>query len=272
MLVTRPAHQAQTLCDMINHAGGQALALPVIEIVPLDLSASAEQKIKQIAAIDYAVFISPNAVQYGLKRILAHGKIPDKLKLVSIGRASAQKLQQLSGRPADIVPQGQYNSETLLAHKALQSHSVRDKKILIFRGTDGRELLADVLRERGADVSYAPVYQRVLPHYSEQCFMQIWSARADIITLTSNEGLNNLIHLCHKHLSNEQLEQLWQCPLVVVTDKMRQTAQTAGFKNNILIAHKASNEALLEAVERWLEEKGLQEKGLSEQESRKKLI
>ncbi len=256
ILVTRPAHQAHTLCAMISNAGGQALMLPVIEIVPLDLSVSAEQEIKQIAAFDYAVFISPNAVQYGIKKILAHAKIPDKLKLVTIGRASAQKLQQLSGRPADIVPQGQYNSETLLAHKALQSNSIRDKKILIFRGTDGRELLAKVLRERGADVSYTAVYQRTLPQYSEQDFMQIWSARPDIITLTSNEGLNNLIHICHKHLSNEQLEQLWQYPLVVVTDKMRQTAQAAGFNNSILIAHKASNEALLEAVKRCLSEQG----------------
>ncbi len=250
VLVSRPSHQAQTLCDMITQHGGQALRLPVIEIVPLKNPLQA--LIKNLDSYDFAVFISPNAVQFGLQAILAQGKIPDKLKLVTIGQASAGKLQVLSGRKADIVPQGQYNSETLLAHSELQRNKVKQKKVIIFRGNGGRELLADKLRKRGAEVTYAEVYQRVLPEYSNTEFIRIWSQQADIITLTSNEALSNLLTLCQQHLDKAQLQHLWQKSLVVVTEKMSCAARNAGFKGGILIAEKASDKALLDTVLKWL--------------------
>ncbi len=250
VLVSRPAHQAQTLCDMITQHGGRPLRLPVIEIVPLNHSLQA--LIKKLDSYDFAVFISPNAVRFGLQAILARGKIPDKLKLVTIGQASARKLLVLSGRKADIVPQGQYNSETLLAHSELQQDKVKQKKVIIFRGNGGRELLADELRHRGAEVIYAEVYQRVLPDYSDTEFSQIWSQQVDIITLTSNEALGNLLTLCKQHLDKAQLQKLWQIPLVVVTEKMSRAARDAGFRDDILIAEKASDKALFDAVLKWL--------------------
>ncbi len=247
ILVTRPAHQAQKLCDMITQQGGQAVQLPVIEIVP-QWDKTLQQLIQTIDSFDFAVFISPNAVQYGIQAILAQGKIPDKLKLVSIGKASAQKLQLLSNRAADIVPQGQYNSESLLAQSGLQSKAVKNKKIVIFRGAGGRELLATVLQERGAEVTYAEVYRRTIPSCNQNEFRQIWAKLPDIITLTSNEGLSNLLNLCRQNLAKGQLDQLWQTPLLVVTDKMKHNARELGFQADILVAEKSADEAILKAL------------------------
>ncbi len=260
ILVTRPVHQAQAFCDMLAEQGGRVIRLPVIEIAAIALSPEMTSVINSMDKIDFAVFISPNAVEHGLAVLLAHGKIPDKLKLVTIGKASAQKMQQLLGRAPDIYPTEQYNSEALLALDSLQSSQIKNKKIIIFRGQGGREFLAESLQERGASVAYAEVYRRKKPEPKNSMLESLWdsdtllSKRPDIITLTSNEGLTNLLAM-FDHYATEQrehyLQQLRQTPLVVVTEKMRLNAQKSGFKNAIMIAAKASNEALLETVLEW---------------------
>lgn len=262
ILVTRPVHQAQAFCDMLAERGGQAIRLPVIEIEAVALSPEMTSVIETMDKIDFAVFISPNAVEHGLAVLLAHDEIPDKLKLVTIGKASAQKMQQLLGRAPDIYPTEQYNSEALLALDSLQSARIKNKKVIIFRGQGGREFLAAGLKQRGASVAYAEVYRRKRPELKNAMLESIWGSdtvffkrrRPDIITLTSNEGLSNLLAMFADSAVEQRelyLQQLLQTPLVVVTEKMRLSAQKSGFKNAIMIAAKASNEALLETVLEW---------------------
>lgn len=263
ILVTRPAHQAQLLCDMLNAHGGLAIRLPVIKITSIALSKEMINIIENIDKTDFAIFISPNAVEYGIARLLAHGKIPDTLKLATIGKASAQKMRQILGRAPDIYPTEQYNSEALLALDSLQHEQVNNKTIVIFRGCGGRELLAESLRHRGAKVAYIEVYQRIKPEITIQHLETIFGTaeQPHIITITSSEGLDNLVAILREAISNDSqygnnvnhsyLECLWQIPLVVVTEKMRNKAQTLGFKNTIIVAAKASNEALLDSVLEW---------------------
>jgi len=208
--------------------------------------------VDEIAKVDYAIFISPNAVEHGLAALLAHGRIPDTLKLVTIGKASATKMQQVLGREPDIYPVEQYNSEALLALDSLQSNRVSNKKIIIFRGCGGRELLATCLRERGAEVNYVEVYQRIQPVVEKAQLDSIWGSlplnnKPDIITVTSSEGLCNLLAI----VKPQYQDVLLQTPLVVVTEKMRISARTAGFNNAIIVASKASNDALLDSVLEW---------------------
>ena len=255
ILVTRPAHQADVFCHLLEEQGGQAIRLPVIEIEAMALSQKMSAVIDNIDDIDFAIFISPNAVEYGLSVLFDHGKIPDKLKLVTIGQASAQKMQQLLGRMPTIYPTEHYNSEALLALESLQCDKVNHKKILIFRGRGGREFLAEKLRQRGAWVEYAEVYARKKPSPENSMLESIWhhDTSPDIVTVTSNEGLCNLLAMFER--ANEQydscLEKLLQTPLVVVTEKMRISAQKSGFKNVIIIHARSSNEALLESVLEW---------------------
>lgn len=259
ILLTRPAHQAQRLCDMLNAHGGQAIRFPVINIEAIALSKKMINTIADINKIDFAIFISANAVEYGIAQLLAHGKIPDTLKLVTIGKVSAQKMQQVLGRMPDIYPTQHYNSEALLALDSLQHKQVNNKTVIIFRGCGGRELLAASLLQRGARVTYAEVYQRVKPEPEPSSLKIIWGAskRPDIVTITSNEGLHNLVSMLKGTQSDDKtgkhsyLEYLWQTPLVVVTDKMRKEAQILGFKNAIIVAARASNDALLDSVLEW---------------------
>ena len=147
ILVTRAAHQADNLCRLIEQSGGRALRFPALEIVgPADPLRTREQ-LAQIARYDLAVFVSPNAVVHGM-RLLPQG-LPQTLRVAAVGRASAEALR-VAGRAADIVPQGRYDSEALLAVHELGA--MQGRRVIVFRGDGGRPLLGDVLRQRGAEV------------------------------------------------------------------------------------------------------------------------
>ncbi|NOX70150.1 MAG: uroporphyrinogen-III synthase [Gammaproteobacteria bacterium] len=151
VLVTRPAHQAGELQHAIEEAGGNAVLLPVIDIVPrarTDIKADLES----LPLPDIAIFVSANAVSFGLDLI-----DNDRCQIAAIGPATARALAAADVR-ADIQSQGGFDTEHLLASNALQH--VGGKTILIVRGRSGRELLAETLRERGARVDYLPVYER----------------------------------------------------------------------------------------------------------------
>ena len=161
ILVTRPTHQASPLMEAIEQAGGIALHFPTIQIECVDNSLATEELLPHLDDYRLAIFTSPNAVDQGLPQMRRDRELPATLRLAAIGTATAQRLQALLGRVIDIVPHGRSNSEGLLTEPALQE--VDGQKIVIVRGTGGRELLASTLRARGAQVDYLEVYRRTRP-------------------------------------------------------------------------------------------------------------
>ncbi|WP_198262464.1 uroporphyrinogen-III synthase [sulfur-oxidizing endosymbiont of Gigantopelta aegis] len=260
ILVTRPAHQAEAFCAMLAKQGAEPICLPLIDIVVTPLKQSEIALLQALDTVSLAIFISPNAVEHGLAALLGQGKIPDTLKLVTIGQASADKMLQLLGRRPDIYPLEQYNSEALLALPALSEEQINGASVLILRGEGGRELLANTLRERGAKVAYVEVYRRQLATAAQPLLRRLFISNddknpaLDLICLTSNEGLQNLqamVETLPKAISNQALQCLWQTPLLLVTEKMRDNARQMGFTNTLLMASNATNEAMLESVLEW---------------------
>jgi len=162
-----------------------------------------------------------------------------------IGKRSADALVK-HGLYADICPQQAYNSESLLALEEMWQ--VSGKKIIIFRGEGGRELLADTLRERGATVSYAEVYCRAIPAGSrEQLNHALQEGDIDIITVSSNEGMQNLYQMTDA----ENRDKLLHVPLVVMSHRTALFAGKLGFTQSPIIAPQSSDEGLVAAIEAW---------------------
>jgi uroporphyrinogen-III synthase len=95
------------------------------------------------------------------------------------------------GLPAAQVPTTTFDSEGLLALPALQN--IAGRRIVIFRGDEGRAHLGDTLRARGAEVDYVACYRRAPPSTGATGLEAILERReAHALTLTSAEGLDNL--------------------------------------------------------------------------------
>jgi uroporphyrinogen-III synthase len=134
--------------------------------------------------------------------------------------------------------------------------AVANQRVLIMRGKGGRETLAKTLHSRGATVDYLELYERSLPDASEQP-LQAWlhsvSAAVDdaaqraqdptaIVTVSSGDGLSNLIHL-----AGTQTAQLYRLPLVVVSERLAEFARQLGF-HNLWIASSAADDAVVSCI------------------------
>jgi uroporphyrinogen-III synthase len=244
VLVTRPADQAEPLCRLITGAGGVALRLPTLVIRDPD----PEQAVRLNAVIDrlddydLAVFISVNAVTRGMERIRARRAWPTTVKIATVGVSSARALARF-GLAVDLVPAHEFNSEALLALEELQD--MHSRRVVIFRGNGGRDVLRDVLTERGALVDYVEVYRRTCPDIKHDDIAYLWQPGVvDVITVTSNESLQNLHHMAGPN-GRRLLREL---PLVVISARQAMLAAELEFSQKPLLAANAGDEAILAAL------------------------
>ncbi|WP_428623207.1 uroporphyrinogen-III synthase [Sedimenticola sp.] len=242
VLVTRAAHQAATLCRLIDSRNGLALRFPSVEIKDPPDTARVTAQLAGLADYDIAIFISPNAVLWGIK-LSPQQKLPAAVALAAVGKRTAQTLAE-SGYPVDVVPEFSFDSEGLLETPELKD--VAGKRILILRGNGGRELLGEALQERGASVDYAEVYQRACPEIDSEPLLYRWRDDVDVVTVTSNILLENLFSM----LGEKGQPLLQQTPMIVVSDRMRQHARELGCRE-VYLARSADEQDLLEAICLW---------------------
>ncbi len=244
ILVTRPKHQADNLCNLISSNGGEAIAFPTIDIQPIHESDKNFVKSNSFSGYDFIIFISRNAVEFAFDRYLSLVRLPSHIKIFAIGAGTAKVL--LDRNVKNVIHAGvQADSNALLDLSQMQEKRLKDKKVLIIRGVGGREYLAENLKSRGASVDYAEVYKRCLPENDISDIYQAWqNTKLDAIVITSNEGLNNLVSLISE---NNQL-QLFNTPLVLMSTRSDRLAKELGFVSNTSIAVNKSDEGLLLAI------------------------
>ena len=240
ILVTRPAHQAAGLCDLIEAQGGRAEKFPALEILPPRDPASARTSLLEARGV--LIFVSPNAVNFGL-RLLQGSSLPEQALLAAVGKGTALALRE-AGYPVDLIPAERFDSEGLLALPELQQ--LAGRQVVIVRGDGGRALLGDTLQQRGAELVYAEVYRRHCPRGDPADLLYRWDQIVDLVTVTSNEVLRNLINL----LGEVGWRQLKRTPLLVISQRMQIEAENLGFET-ILRAQNASNAAILKQLCVW---------------------
>ena len=238
ILVTRPARQAGHLCSMIEAEGGQALRLPTLEIVA---ATPPQPALTTAMAADWLIFTSTNAVDFAIRAF--DGKMPgiSLPRIAAVGAATAHSLQQAGWR-IDCAPVENFSSEGLLAEPQLQQ--LAGKTCVIVRGIGGREKLATELQSRGAVVSYLEVYSRRCPQTDIAPLANSLAAlQLQAVTVTSVEALQNLLAL----IDQKMLGQLRETPLVVMSDRIGQTAKQLGFKR-IIASRQPTDAAILETL------------------------
>ena len=190
--ITRPVDQAKRLAKLTEQAGGTPILFPLIEITPLDDYSQFECEIIHISGYDWAIFISSNAVQNGMPRLVKAG-IPNNLQFAAIGPVTAAELQSF-GVKTVTTPKDRFDSESLLALPEM--HDVAGKKIMIVRGIGGRDVLAETLQARGATVTFAECYQRINPQTNCDLLAQLHAQKKlHGIVVTSSEAMRYLLDL-----------------------------------------------------------------------------
>jgi uroporphyrinogen-III synthase len=244
IVVTRPRDQAVQLARSIAQAGGEPLLFPLLDITAVQDSRELHEQISRLAQYNLAIFISPNAVNFGIAAIRAVGNIPPKLKIATIGQGSAKALREL-GIASVIAPTERFDSEGLLALPELAN--ISGWRVMIFRGDGGRELLGDTLKARDATVEYATCYVRSKPQQDAGMWLD---AKPDAITVTSSEALGYLWEM----LDDKARAALRNTPIFVPHQRIAELARQQGWQHVRLTG--SGDDGLLSALKEWAEEKG----------------
>jgi uroporphyrinogen III methyltransferase/synthase len=181
IIVTRPREQSAELVRRIEAEGGEALTAPSIRIQAIpnpDLSGLAQP-------YDWAVFTSVNGVYCladALKRAGADIRKLGPARIAAIGPETARAAERI-GLRVDFTP-SRYVAEQLIEEFP---ESVANRRILIARAREAREVLPERWREQGARVDVLPVYETVPDREGVADLReQIISGGVDAVTFTAS--------------------------------------------------------------------------------------
>lgn len=230
VVVTRPAKQAAIFAQRLALVGAEPIVCPAMVIAPPSDPASFRAALAQLAAYDFALFVSANAAEAVLG---ADVDWPRSLTAIAVGPTTADALI-LGGVTGVLVPPARYDSEGVLQLPELQD--LRGKRVVLFRGegadgNTGRELMRTTLTERGARVDAITCYRRAKPSFDVAGLLQQWRARGiDAVVATSAEVLDNFIEL----IGTAGRALLDAAPVFVPHPRIAEHARSAGLSNIVI--------------------------------------
>jgi uroporphyrinogen-III synthase len=228
VLLTRPAGQALRTAQALRSAGARVFGFSALEIAAIAPDAAFDAAMTKLPAAQWAIFVSANAVEFGMPHVARQGGFAAHTRIAAIGNATRAAL--LGHGVAEVTtPSSGFDSEALLTHPDLLQ--VAGQHIIIFRGqseSGGRKLLGYTLASRGALVHYAECYRRAVPDVepaSRDRLLEQWE-RGEIqaVHVMSFETLSNLVILIGDR-GLDLLKQLW---IIVPHGRIAQAARSLG--------------------------------------------
>jgi uroporphyrinogen-III synthase len=201
VIVTRPAAQAAAWVADLRRDGFDAVAMPLIAIAAPADPAPVQQAWHRLADHALVFFVSANAVLHFFALRPAGASWPAGTRAAAPGPGTAAALRA-QGLPAAAVvePAAQapaFDSESLWA--GLHNEPWAGRSVLVVRGENGRDWLAEQLRAAGATVLFVAAYARAAPQPDCAGQSLLAGARAapgrHLWLLSSSEAVQHLVAL-----------------------------------------------------------------------------
>ncbi len=168
--VTRARAQASALAARLRSLGAKVIEAPAIRIEPLDTPLPA------MNGYDLVCVTSPNGAELLLDRLRDARELAGRT-VAAIGPGTAAALRA-RGVEADVVP------ERAVAEGLVEALAdVPAERVLVARAEEGRDVLPDALRARGAQVDLLPLYRTVAEPLDDET--RTAAAGADYLLFTS---------------------------------------------------------------------------------------
>jgi uroporphyrinogen III methyltransferase / synthase len=190
VVVTRARAQASGMSAALAALGADVVELPAIRIEPRLESAEARDAIGAIHSYALICLTSPNGAHLLFRALDEAGLDARALAnatVAAIGPGTAAALAE-HGIRADIVPERSV-AEALV--ESLGEVDVRGRPVLVARAAEARDVLPDALRQRGAHVDVAALYETVAEEPSPGALEAVRAA--DYVTFTSSSTVRNFL-------------------------------------------------------------------------------
>jgi uroporphyrinogen III methyltransferase/synthase len=180
--VTRARAQASPLAARLRGLGATVIEAPAIRTVPL------AAEVPDLGAYDGLVATSPNGVHELFARLLDSGRDARSLAglhVAAMGPGTARAFAEHGVAP-DTVP-ARSVAEGLVEALA----DVPLERVLVARASEGRDVLIDALRDRGAHVDVLALYETVAEALDGEAASAV--AAAHYVTFTSASTVRHLL-------------------------------------------------------------------------------
>lgn len=240
VLVTRPKHQAESLCALLNLNNLLPISMPTLKIV------SVEPQALDLSEITMMIWTSPNAVRCMPAAWVGEIHKHPNLTLIPMGEGTQKALAEL-GLRVDYIPPPGTNSELLF--QTLSERGALNQNIAIVTGFSGRGVLALSLSKAGASITEYFVYRRETPNdVPFEALLADWiDADRSVAIFTSSQSFDNLL----QEISNPSRVNLLTNPIVVASERIRDHLETKEAKQ-LWLASSALESDLVDCITRNL--------------------
>lgn len=234
IVVTRSREQAGELVDLLEERGAEAIQAPTIRIAaPEDMDAL-DRACREAPGYAWIVFTSANGVDSFMRRLLAGGDIRDLkgVRLCAIGPSTAERLARY-GLRVDLTPEESRSEAVVDALRG--AGPLKGLRFLLPRADIAREILADELRDAGAEVSEVVAYRTLLAggerDSDRDIYRMLLDREIDAVTFTSASTVKNFA----KILGEEQAADLLNTTVVAsIGPVTAEAAQQLGISTTVM--------------------------------------
>lgn len=239
VVVTRAGHQAGSLADQLVSRGATVLPIPTIAIVPPTDWAPVDASLRTLDRFDWVVFTSANAVAAVWSRLEPLGiALPVALRVAAVGPATAAALEA-RGVDAPLLPET-FQGDAL----ADAIPGLAGSRILLPRGSLGRDATVDALTKAGAEIETVTVY-RTVPIAMEPAARAALRRGVDAITFTAPSTVHNFAAALGDDTASVLGETVVACIGPVTADAVRRLACPAP----LLVPPEATSSSLVATLE-----------------------
>jgi len=244
--ITRPAHQAGKLIKKLESNGARVIPFPLLEIKSPGNFELSKQRLGKILDYDLVIFISPNAVEQGLKWL--NPSSLQGVEVTAVGGGTSALLTQY-GIGVDFSPKSNFNTEALLALPEMRNLG-SGKKIAILRGEGGRDFLKEQLELQGCNVDYVNLYKRSCPQKNLEVLKEHHkNKQLDIILLTSGTSAAHLFLMKDQYGNNDWLNDT--CLLAGSNRIKQQVLSRTSHRGELLSSSNPSDETIYQKLLEW---------------------
>lgn len=236
ILNTRAVEQQNDTERIFREKGFDVINFPCIEIASIPESLSELTALKNSNAAVY-IFTSQNAVIHAY-RIFPGFQIPQRAKVIAVGKKTAQKLGQFY--EGNITIPKTQNSEGVI--QVLQKLNDIPFMVLI-TGKSGRTEIQNYATDNNISLKQINVYQRRLPVADVKQIQLIQQSGNFHILGTSTSILENIEKLLFDSLG----QKLYKHPVICVSSRVSQFAKDKGY-NSIIESHSADPEKIADIL------------------------
>ena len=241
LLVTRPAGQAGPVIADIARRGGEAMHLPLIDIVPASDPKELQSAVNEAWAFDWIVFTSVNGVNYFCKQMRLQKLDPRALgsaQIAAIGPATKQALEE-QGVICDLVPES-FHSEGFV--QALRQRG-KKQRFLLIQAERGRDVLRTELEAAGHEVKQVAAYaSQPISSNQETAHRMIKQFPVDWILLTSSFIAEAAVNIFGDHLRSWKIASISP----ITSSKVCELGYSVTVE-----ANEATMKSLLDSIESW---------------------